>query len=1018
MRKIISYLSNILGVLLLLTFSVVIFTENTDIIFNYFKDDIKREFKKSTNLDINFDTLSMKWNGLNPSIIIDNLILNNEKNKLLVSDQLVIKLNLRLPKKNNVFVIEELDLVGSNLSVQYSDDKFLINNYDILSNFNSKSRSYPFDKIKLRLSDSSINLYNLNTNQSYVLKNMNAVVFENSREYSVFTTFNQGNDNQIFHLASKFTVGDNKKLNGSLYLKGVNVDYSHVDLIANRITLSLDNLGFTLWAKMKNSKLEESNGILDFNNAYLSTNANNQLHKINNGSLRFKYNYSKKNKLFSFDRINVNIDNINYKENEVSFILTNNQLHNLKIKTIYVKTAKDLFRTLNTIEDRGMALDDALIDQGLLQDITLTNLQSILNINYKLSYKNIGFKSSDGQYLINGVSGLLVGDGNSGIMQTSTEELSIYKDDEFLLDLDRFSGSVSFKIQPNSIKIYSDNITFNEQQTLNLKGKISNDFYNIRVTTTGDLELLKQQDFFKNNDLTKNLTIDSKYSLEYVLIKNRSKFKNYGVIELDNLTMKHDLKKIFISAKKYKLVLLDKFIFSNENTVTLNKDKYQLKIDSGVDGEDLFYKITASGLLSSENIKSVVNSKLINTLDGESVSTMSLKYTNVENKPSLVGMIKTDMVGFKLNIFSPLEKTKIEEKQLLIKTDFMATTKYFDVSYDVYDMRFSKGDEFFNINIVSPFLNGNIRIPDSVSDENRILARLQYLDLNQFSGIADPKEYLPMKLQIKEIKIYNSFFNNFNVETSSHADGMSIDKISFANKYLSMNGQGKWINNTAGQMTFFDGNFNSINFGKSLDNFGYKDLIKRGKLSSRLIGQWPNSPETFSFKNFDGKILLNLNDGDFLKVTRETKVIGQLLGLFSIASLQKRLSLDFSDFFSSGLSFDQMTGEFIFLDSISTVKSLNINGTFGEMIINGVSDVKKETHDHKLTYIPDLSSMSLISGTLLGGPIGAVASIFYDKVLKQIGIDTNELAAVEYSITGSWSDPEIILLEPFKQIEN
>ena len=57
-------------------------------------------------------------------------------------------------------------------------------------------------------------------------------------------------------------------------------------------------------------------------------------------------------------------------------------------------------------------------------------------------------------------------------------------------------------------------------------------------------------------------------------------------------------------------------------------------------------------------------------------------------------------------------------------------------------------------------------------------------------------------------------------------------------------------------------------------------------------------------------------------------------------------------------------------------------------------------------------------GWVLGGPIGAVASIFYDKVLKQIGIDTNELAAVEYSITGSWNNPKIKLIEPFKQIEN
>ena len=59
--------------------------------------------------------------------------------------------------------------------------------------------------------------------------------------------------------------------------------------------------------------------------------------------------------------------------------------------------------------------------------------------------------------------------------------------------------------------------------------------------------------------------------------------------------------------------------------------------------------------------------------------------------------------------------------------------------------------------------------------------------------------------------------------------------------------------------------------------------------------------------------------------------------------------------------------------------------------------------------------MSLISGTLLGGPIGAVASIFYDKVLKEIGFDTNELSAVEYTIKGSWKNP-INLVETFKPI--
>ena len=1018
MRSILLYLFNIFGASLILIFSVVFITENTDIVYRYYKDDIKSQFKNRTDLNVNFDSLSIKWNGVHPSIIIRNFALGEVKNKLLISEQLIVKIGLKITDENISFTIKELDLVRSNLSVQYSSNKILINNYDILEALNSQVKEYTEDRVKLRFSNSVINLYNLSSGKSYDLKNLNAVIFDDVDSYNLFTTFNHGDNNQIFHLASRFNIDSNKKLSGSLYLKGVNVDHSYADLISNDITLSLDNLRFTLWAEIRNSKLIKSNGNVAFDKAYLSKSTNNQLHKIRNGNFRFKYNNLNKSRLFTFDKVKMTIDNHDYEDNEVSFELKNDYLNNIKIKKIFVKTAKDLYKTFYSKKGKIEFSDSKLSNRGFLENITLVNLQSILRINYEFSFKNIFLKLSEGKYTVGGLNGIVVGNGKSGILKNSSSELYVNEDGKALSVLDSFSGSIGFKIRSGSISIYSDDITINNKQILKLKGNISKDSYKLRAATRGNLELLKQQYFFQNNNFAKNFKINSEYSLDYVFMRNKTKTKNYGVIEFDNFSLKHNSKNLFISTDKYRVAVLDKLIFADKRQVMLNKDEYQLKIDSGIQKGDIFYQINANGFLSSDNIKSVVDIKSINSLEGKAKSTISLTYSNSSENPYLIGELRTDMVGFRLDMFSPLKKIKEEKKNLYIKSNLLKDVKYFDISYDTFDMRISQGAEYFNINVVSPALNGSIRIPESATDENKILARLQYLDLNQFSGVADPREYLPMKLQIKKVKIYNSFFNNFNLYTSTHSDGMSIDKISFANEYLTMDGQGKWIDNSSGQITFFDGTFNSVNFGKSLENFGYNDLIKKGKLNSRLIGQWPNSPETFSFKNFDGKVLLDLKDGDFLQVTRETKVIGQLLGLFSIASLQKRLSLDFSDFFSSGLSFDQMTGEFTFLNSTSDVKSLNLRGTFGEMIINGVSDLKKETHDHKLVYIPDLSSMSLISGTLLGGPIGAVASIFYDKVLKQIGIDTNELAAVEYSITGSWSDPKIILLEPFKQVEN
>ena len=153
-------------------------------------------------------------------------------------------------------------------------------------------------------------------------------------------------------------------------------------------------------------------------------------------------------------------------------------------------------------------------------------------------------------------------------------------------------------------------------------------------------------------------------------------------------------------------------------------------------------------------------------------------------------------------------------------------------------------------------------------------------------------------------------------------------------------------------------------------------------------------------------------------MTKQTQAIGQLLGLFSISSIPKRLSLDFSDFFSSGLNYDDMEGQLAFKSGKADTEKLILKGSFGEMRLSGETDLVAETYDQTLLFIPDLSSTTLITGTVIGGPIGAVAAIFYDKFLKEIGIDTNKLAGIEYSVKGPWRDPEVKVTESFKPLLN
>ncbi|MEL0104154.1 MAG: AsmA-like C-terminal region-containing protein, partial [Gammaproteobacteria bacterium] len=159
-------------------------------------------------------------------------------------------------------------------------------------------------------------------------------------------------------------------------------------------------------------------------------------------------------------------------------------------------------------------------------------------------------------------------------------------------------------------------------------------------------------------------------------------------------------------------------------------------------------------------------------------------------------------------------------------------------------------------------------------------------------------------------------------------------------------------------------------------------------------------------------------NGQINELDKGTQALGQVLGLFSISSIPKRLSLDFSDFFSRGLKFDDLNSKVTFNNGIADTKKMVIIGSFGEMRLSGKSDLVKQTHDQTLVFIPDLSSTSLVTGAVIGGPIGAAASIFYDRLLKEFGLDTNKLAGIEYSIKGPWEKPEIKVTQSFKPILN
>ena len=277
--------------------------------------------------------------------------------------------------------------------------------------------------------------------------------------------------------------------------------------------------------------------------------------------------------------------------------------------------------------------------------------------------------------------------------------------------------------------------------------------------------------------------------------------------------------------------------------------------------------------------------------------------------------------------------------------------------------------------------------------------------------------YNSIGLKAKYLKSNNLVFDNFNLIMVPMNEYIEITKLNFKNIHLEMTSSGKWFI-TDKIRTELSADIRSDNFGLALKTLGYPDTIKGGKLQAELSGTWKGSIRDFGFSKTVGTLNFNIEKGQINELDKRTQALGQVLGLFSISSIPKRLSLDFSDFFSTGLSFDNLNTEIDLNSGIADTKKMRITGSFGEMRLSGESDLINQTHDQVLIFIPDLSSTSLVTGAVIGGPIGAAASIFYDKLLKEFGLDTNKLAGIEYSIKGPWNDPQIKVTQSFKPIIN
>ncbi len=207
-----------------------------------------------------------------------------------------------------------------------------------------------------------------------------------------------------------------------------------------------------------------------------------------------------------------------------------------------------------------------------------------------------------------------------------------------------------------------------------------------------------------------------------------------------------------------------------------------------------------------------------------------------------------------------------------------------------------------------------------------------------------------------------------------------------------------WLSNPRTQLNV---HFGVLDIGRMLTRLGYPDGVRRGIAEIGGTLSWNGSPQQIDYASLSGKLVLRAVKGQFVKMEPG---IGKLLGILSLQSLPRRLTLDFRDVFSDGFAFDEILGEVKIDQGLAASDKFFISGPSAGVLMNGTVDLNRETQNLQVKVSPRISDGVSIATAALGGPIAALAAFVAQKLFKD---PLDELISFRYAVTGGWADPVV-----------
>lgn len=329
------------------------------------------------------------------------------------------------------------------------------------------------------------------------------------------------------------------------------------------------------------------------------------------------------------------------------------------------------------------------------------------------------------------------------------------------------------------------------------------------------------------------------------------------------------------------------------------------------------------------------------------------------------------------------------------------------------DVSLTPSEGLWKLDVQGNEIAGTAQLPMEETSAQPVMINLSRLHLRSSTyttenNIIDVKSLPPIEFNTDELNYDDKELGRVSFVTQPTRNGLTIRSLRILSPRMTLQAYGDWTQKGKQESTELQGSLSSNHLNdllRSLHMDIHNFLADTGHLSFDLT--WPGAPYAASLTALDGDASIEVGKGRIIDIGQETDSkmdIGRMLSLFSLQTIPRRLSLDFSDIFQKGYSFDSIKGSFHFNSGNARTSDMRIDGPIAKVLINGRIGFSAKDFDLRLKITPYVtSSLPVAAALITAQPLVGVAAWAVNKVISP---QVSKAATYDYSVTGSWNNPK------------